>query len=199
MIAGQRVLIGLTVAFALVIAGCGGSSTASTPPSSAGPGASGAPAGSGGGFATSKQLEATLPTSVGGVTLTTGSLDVLQLYATGNQAANILTLMVTGLGVSPAQVGAAAAADSGGKIQIVAAQFSGASSSAIQTQIEAVAKQVDPNVTLANSTVGGKSVTTATFPGSHTGPIVAYITGDTLYLVQSSDPALTEDAVKQLP
>jgi hypothetical protein len=106
---------------------------------------------------------------------------------------------VTGLGVSPAQVAAAAAADSGGKIQIVAAQFSGASSSAIQTQIEAVAKQVDPNVTLANSTVGGKSVTTATFPGSHTGPVVAYITGDTLYLVQSSDPALTEDAVKQLP
>jgi hypothetical protein len=133
------------------------------------------------------------------VTLTTGSLDVLQLYSSGNQTANLLTLMGVGLGVSPAQVGAAGAADTGGKIQIAAAQFSGVSSSAIQTQIEAVAKQVDPGVTLANTTIGGKSVTTATFPGSHTGPVVAYITGDTLYLVQSSDPALTEDALKQLP
>jgi hypothetical protein len=107
--------------------------------------------------------------------------------------------MVTGLGVSPTPVAAAAAADTGGKIQIVAAKFGGATSSAIQAQIEAVAKKVDPNVTIANATMGGKSVTTATFPGSHTGPVVAYITGDTLYLVQSSDPALTEDALKQLP
>ena len=62
-----------------------------------------------------------------------------------------------------------------------------------------MAKGVDPNVTLANTTIGGKSVTTATYPNSKTGPVIAYVTGDTLYLVQSSDPALAEDALKQLP
>ena len=117
----------------------------------------------------------------------------------GNPTANILTLFVAGLGVTPAQVGVAAAVDPDGKIQILAAEFNGVSSSAIQAQVEAVAKGVDPSVTLANTTIGGKSVTTATFPGSKTGPVISYITGDTLYLVQSSDPALAEDALKQLP
>ena len=56
-----------------------------------------------------------------------------------------------------------------------------------------------PQVELANTTIGGKSVTTATYPNSHTGPVVAYVTGDTLYLLQSSNPALVEDALKQLP
>ena len=132
------------------------------------------------------------------MTLTTGSLNVLQLYSSGNQTANFLTLMVTGLGVSPAQVGAAAAADPGGKIQIVAGQFGGVASSAIQAQVEAVASRSSQR---HPGQLDGrrKQVTTATFPGSRTGPVVAYITGDTLYLVQSSDPALTEDAVKQLP
>ncbi len=196
MTARRLAAAGVVLAFAATVAGCGGSSASTGAPALP---SVAAPSGDNSGFATSKQLEATLPTSVGGVTLTTGSLNVLQLYSSGNQTANFLTLMVTGLGVSPAQVGAAAAADPGGKIQIVAGQFNGVASSAIQAQVEAVAKQVDPNVTLASSTVGGKQVTTATFPGSHTGPVVAYITGDTLYLVQSSDPALTEDAVKQLP
>ena len=89
----------------------------------------------------------------------------------GNTAANFLTVMIAGLGVSPAQVGVAAAADPGGQIQIAAGQFNGVSSAAIQTQVETVAKANDPNVTLANTTIGGKSVTTATYPSSHTGPV----------------------------
>ena len=58
-------------------------------PSSTGPGVSDRP-----GAATvaasrsSKKLEATLPTTVGGVTLTTGSINVLQLYTTGNPTTN---------------------------------------------------------------------------------------------------------------
>jgi hypothetical protein len=189
-------IVVLGAAIALIAGACGGSaatgSTGPTVPSVALP--------SGGGdFATSAKLEATLPTSVAGVALTTGSINVLQLYTTGNTAANILTLFVTGLGVSPAQVGVAGAVDSGGKIQIIAAQFNGVASTAIQAQVEAVAKGVDPNVALANTTIGGKPVTTATYPGSQTGPVVAYVTGDTMYLIQSSDPALVEDALKQLP
>ena len=199
MTARRRVLLGLAAAATIVVTACGGTSTATSPPSSTGPGASVAPGGSGGDFATSAKLEATLPTTVGGVALQTGSINVLQLYTTGNATANILTLFTAGLGVSPAQVGVAAAADSDGKIQILAAEFNGVTSAAIQAQVEAVAKGVDPNVTLANTTIGGKAVTTATYPNSKTGPVIAYVTGDTLYIVQSSDPALAEDALKQLP
>jgi hypothetical protein len=183
----------------VVVTACGGTSTATTPPSSTGPGSSIAPGGSGGDFAQSAKLEATLPKVVGGVPLVTGSINVLQQYTTGNQTTNLLTLLIAGLGVSPAQVGVAAAANPDGKIQILAAEFNGVTSSAIQAQVETVAKSIDPGVTLANTTIGGKSVTTATFPGSKTGPVISYITGDTLYLVQSSDPALAEDALKQLP
>lgn len=196
MTAGRRVGLALVATLAVLVTACGGSSTPTTAPSITG---SIAPGGSGGDFATSAKLEATLPTSVGGVTLQTGSINVLQQYTTGNQTTNLLTLLIAGLGVSPAQVGVAAAADTDGKIQILAAEFNGVSSSAIQAQVETVAKSVDPGVTLANTTIGGKSVTTLTFPGSKTGPVISYITGDTLYLVQSSDPALAEDALKQLP
>jgi len=183
-------LIGL----AIVLSACGGSSA--TP----GSGQVSLPPGSPSvEFAESAKLAATLPDSVGGKSLQKGSLNVLQLYSTGNSAANILTLFIAGLGVSPSQVGVAAAVDDQGMIQIIAAQFTGVASSAIQAQAETVAKGVDPNVTLANTTIGGKSVTTATYPNSHTGPVISYITGDTLYLVQSSDPALAEDALKQLP
>ena len=189
MTIGPR-LAGGALVLAVIVAACGGSST----PSVGIPTAVAIPS-----FAESAQLEATLPTSVGGVTLQTGSLNVLALYTGGNTAANFLTIMIAGLGVSPSQVGVAAAADTGGQIQIAAGQFNGVTSSAIQTQVETVAKAADPSVTLANTTIGGKSVTTATYPNSHTGPVVAYITGDTLYLLQSSNPALVEDALKQLP
>lgn len=192
---GRRTLLGLAAALAVVFAACGGS----TPTASSGQLLSIPPGSQNVEFAESAKLEATLPDTVGGVALQKGSLNVLQFYTGGNSAANILTLFVAGLGVTPAEVGVAAAVDPDGKIQILAAEFNGVTSAAIQAQVEAVAKGVDPNVTLANTTIGGKSVTTATYPGSKTGPVISYITGDTLYIVQSSDPALAEDALKQLP
>ena len=192
---------GLTVAALLLVAGCGGSASSSAP--STAPSVA-LPSGDGGGdgntgFASSKALEATLPTTVGDVTLTTGSIDVLQLYTTGNTAANTLTVFSAGLGTNPAQVAVAGAVDPDGKIQIVAAQFKGVTSAAIQTEVETVAKQTDPNVVLANTTIGGKAVTTATFPNDHDGPTYTYVTGDTLYILQSADPALIEAALTQLP
>jgi hypothetical protein len=199
MTSGRRVGLALVAALAVLVTACGGSSTPTTAPSSTGPGISTVPGGNGGDFAQSAKLEATLPDSVGGVALQKGSLNVLQFYTGGNSAANILTLFIAGLGVTPAQVGVAAAVDPDGKIQILAAEFTGVTSEAIQAQVETVAKGIDPNVTLANTTIGGKPVTTATYPNSKTGPAIAYVTGDTLYLVQSSDPALAEDALKQLP
>lgn len=193
---------GIVLAALVAVAGCAGSPATSAPagaPSAAAP-SGGAPAGSdNGGFGSSKALEATLPTRVGTVALTTGSINVLQLYTTGNTAVNTLTLFGAGLGVSPAQAAVAGAADPDGKIQIVAAQFTGQTPAAIQAQAETIAKQADAKVVLANTTIGGKPVTTATYPNDHDGPTYWYVTGDTIYILQSGDPALIEDALKQLP
>ncbi len=197
----RRVLAGvLALAAAGLIAAC--SSSAAVSPAASVPVAV-APGGSddgNGGFAKSAKLEATLPQTANGVALTTGSTNVLQLYTTGNQTVNVLTIFSSDLGVPPASIGAAAAVDAtGGTIEIIAAQFAGQTPAALQAEVEKYAKQVDPGVTLANTTIGGKSVTTATFPKSQAGPIIAYITGDTLYLIQSPVPATAEDALKQLP
>lgn len=192
--------LGLTAT--LAIAACGGSSASpasSSAPSIALPSGGGAVGSDNAGFGSSKALEATLPTTVGGVTLTTGSINVLQLYTTGNTAANTLTLFGAGLGVTPNQAAVAGAADPDGKIQIVAAQFVGQTSAAIQAEFGTLAKQTDPKVVLASTTIGGKPVTTATFPNDHDGPTYSYVTGDTIYILQSADPALIEDALKQLP
>ena len=193
---------GFALAALVAVAACSGSPTPSAP---AGASSAAAPSGGGpvgsdnAGFGTSKALEATLPTTVGGATLTTGSINVLQLYTTGNTAANTLTLFGAGLGVSPAQAAVAGAADPDGKIQIVAAQFTGQTPAAIQAEAETIAKQADSKVVLANTTIGGKPVTTATYPNDHDGPTYWYVTGDTIYILQSGDPALIEDALKQLP
>jgi hypothetical protein len=190
----------LLSALVALVAACSGSSTGTGGASSpvvVNPGGSDD---GNGGFAKSAKLEATLPKSANGVALTTGSINVLQLYTTGNTAANFLTVFSTDLGVPPAQIGAAAAADvTGGTIQIVAGQFAGQTSAALQTEIEKMARQSDSKVTLANTTIGGKQVTTATYPTSQAGPIISYITGDTIYLIQSPVPATAEDALKQLP
>ena len=135
------------------------------------------------------------------MTLTTGSLNVLQLYTArqhGGELPDDHDRRARRL--ARPQVGVAGGGrhgwpdpDRGRPVQ------RRQHSAAIQTQVETVAKQADPRSSLANTTIGGKSVTTATYPNTHTGPLVAYITGDTLYLLQSSNPALVEDALKQLP
>ena len=116
------------------------------------------------GFGTSKALEATLPTTVGGATLTTGSINVLQLYTTGNTAANTLTLFGAASASARPRPRSPARPNADGKIQIVAAQFTGQTPAAIQAQAETIAKQADSKVVLANTTIGGKPVTTATYP-----------------------------------
>jgi len=150
-------------------------------------------------FAPDSTLEATLPTSVGGVQLLTASASAAQAYYASGTPLYGLTVLIAGAGAHPAQVGVAAAADTGGKIQIPAARFQGVETAAIQASVEALAKQADPNVTIKHETIGGKQVTTATYSGSQIEPIVAYVTGDTVYFVKASDQALVEDALRQLP
>jgi hypothetical protein len=200
-VTGGRTFASVALVSAVALFAACGASTVATPGASTpvvvNPGGSDA---ANNGFAKSAKLEATLPQTANGVALTTGSTNVLQLYTTGNVALNLLTTFSADLNVPPAQIGAAAAIDAtGGTIQMVAGQFTGQTSAALQTEFEKVATTTDPKVTLANTTMGGKQVTTATFPGSQTGPVIGYITGDTIYITQSAVPATAEDAIKQLP
>jgi hypothetical protein len=179
----------------VLVAACGGSSS-SSPADSAGAVGSAAP---GGGYCESASLTASIPTKVNDVVLQTTGANALVAYGVASGPLYNLTLMIGDLGTTPASTCVAGGADQDGKLQIIAAQFKGASSSAIQTEIEKVAKQADPNVALANVAMGGKQVTTATFPGSQVAPIVAYITGDTLYYIEASDATLSAAAVQALP
>jgi hypothetical protein len=183
----------LALAGAMLVAACGGT-TAS--PAGSGAVASVQPSAA---FCSSDSLTATIPTKVNGITLVTTGANALVAYGVAAGPLYNLTAITADLGASPASTCVAGGADQDGQIQIIAYQFQGISSSAIQAEIEKVAKQADPNVTLANTTLGGKAVTTATFPGSQKAPIVAYVKGDTVYIVQSSDIATSTAAVQQLP
>ncbi len=101
------------------------------------------------------------------------------------------------LNVPPAQIGAVDA--TGGTIQIVAGQFAALTSAALRAEAEKVATKTDPKVTLANTTIGGKQVTPATFLSSPLGPTISYITRDMICIIQSAVPATAEDALQQLP
>jgi hypothetical protein len=184
----------LALATGLLLAACGGSSAPAA--SGAAPSAGGPVAGA---FGSSAALTATIPTRVLTTILQTGGANAVALYTDPQGPSVLLATMAGDLKASPSSIFAAAGADQGGKIQIVAGQFQGVDSAALQAEVIKLAKGTDPNVVLTNPTIGGKPVTSAAFPGSQVGPTIAYIKGDTVYFVRSSDPALTEDAVKQLP
>ena len=184
---------GLALAGAVLLASCGGtssSSASSVPPASLLPSA---------GFCSSDALTASIPTNVNGITLQTTGANALVAYGIAPGPLYNLTAITAALGANPGATCVAGGADTQGQIQIIAYQFQGISSSAIQAEMDNLAKQVDPKVTLANTTMGGKAVTTATFPSSQKAPVVYYIKGDTVYIIQSSDIATSTAAVQQLP
>ncbi len=152
-----------------------------------------------GGFCESPSLTASIPTKVNDVILVTTGANALVAYGVASGPLYNLTLMTSDLGANPGAVCVAGGADQDGKVQIIAAQFQGITTAAIQAEVEKMAKAADPNVALANTTMGGKQVTTATFPGSQEAPIVAYIKGDTVYYIEASDATLSAAAVQALP
>ena len=189
---------GVLIAITLAAAGCGGSSTqGGTTTTSAAPPAPGSAGG--GDFAAADALAATLPKSVMGVPLVVTDATGVEIYANAAAPGYRLAQVLAALGVPATDVVAAAAADEGGKIQIISAVFKGTTAAAIQAALIAAAKGTDANVAIAETTIGGKPVTSATYPNSQVGPTSAYVTGDAAYVITSSDPALAEDALKQLP
>jgi len=116
-------------------------------------------------------------------------------------AANVnrqLTPLLTAVSKSAADVTVATATGSaagGANLFIDAVQVSGADSAALLTAFQTAAAAV-PGSQVEAADVGGKSVVKVTTT-SYT--LAVYGTGDTLFYVQSTDPALVDEAIGVLP
>ena len=151
----------------------------------------GASADAGGG-----DLASQIPETVGEVTMSATITD-----ADAYIAANVnreLTPLLTAVSKTAADVTVATSSGSaagGANLFIDAVQVSGADATALVTAFQTAATAV-PGSQVEAADVGGKSVVKVT-TGSYT--LAVYGTGDTLFYVQSTDPALVDEAIAALP
>jgi hypothetical protein len=141
-------------------------------------------------------LAAQIPETVGEVQMSATITD-----ADAYIAANVnrqLTPLLTAVSKTAADVTVATATGSaagGANLFIDAVQVSGADATALLTAFQTAATAV-PGSQVEAADVGGKSTVKVT-TGSYT--LAVYGTGDTLFYVQSTDPALVDQAVAALP
>jgi hypothetical protein len=165
-----------------------GSGAAGSPAASASAGASGA---AGGG-----DLASQIPETVGDVTLS-ATITNADAYIKANVNRQ-LTPLLTALGKTPADVTVATATGSaagGANLFIDAVQITGTDAEALLTGFQTAATAV-PGSQVEAVDVGGKSAVKITTT-SYT--LAAYATGDILFYVQSTDPALVDAALAALP
>lgn len=145
-----------------------------------------------------KDLEALLPTTLGGVALTVESQAGTELST--NSAA--FDAFLKSLGKTLADFSLASAYAHGGlKAQVGAWRVKGADTSLLVPGFEvAVQASSTTPLTKADDTLGGRAVTRIGDPGQLTqGPLYAIVRGDTLLFVQSPDRGLAEEAMGKLP
>jgi hypothetical protein len=149
-----------------------------------------------------KDLEAKLPSTINGVTLTKYSFkggDFLEAGASNSQ--DLLDLL-TALGKTPNDLSVAFAGDPAGNldVQIGAFRVAGADSNALLAGFIASANKETPEEAVSQGNVGGKNVTQITDPTDPTtGTVYVYANGDTLFYVESSDASLAGAALQALP
>jgi hypothetical protein len=145
-----------------------------------------------------KDLEALLPTVLGGVALTVESQAGPDLLT--NSVA--FDAFLKSLDKTRADFTLASAYAHGGlKAQVGAWRVKGADSALLVPGFEAAvqASSTTP-LTKADDTLGGHAVTRIGDPGQLTqGPLYAIVRGDTLLFVQTPDRALAEEAMGKLP
>jgi hypothetical protein len=193
-----RSLPALLLLLALVAA-CGGpspspvSSTLGTPSPEPSVDASGT------GRHAAPQLEALLPETLGGVTLTRESQRGVDL----SQQSDALDTFLSGLGKTIDDFTVASAYSSSGDIeaQVGAWQIRDAPSSALMAGfIEAVQASSTTKLTVSDTLLSGHEVTQIGVSGQLTqGPLYAYVRADTILFVQTTDPALAAEAMALLP
>lgn len=143
-------------------------------------------------------LEATLPSSLGGVALTIESQHGTEL---GTNSAAFDTFLAT-LGKARGDFTLASAYATGTlKAAVGCWRVVGANASGLMPAFKA-AIQASSNtpLTIADETYGSRSVVRIGDPGQLAqGPLYAYVKGDTIYFVQTPEPRLAEEAVGKLP
>lgn len=184
----------ILVALVMLVAACGGGATPS-------PAASTTPAPSTGGNTAMDALAKTIPTEVGGITLTVGSGDLSylggklpgydQLVARLSNAGLVATDVIVALG-QPADGGTDPTV---GGLSVLQGTPGGLGLLGI---MEAWTSEI-PGATTENTNVGGKPVVKVSFADG-SAPLYYYLfTGSTMYWVRTADEALAQDALSQLP
>ena len=144
------------------------------------------------------ELEALLPTTLGGVSLTIESQAGTDL-ATESAA---FDAFLAGLGKSRADFTLASAYSPGGLKAAVGAWRVNGADSALLLPGFATAVQASSTTTLAQveEIVAGRTVNRIGDPGQLTqGPLYVFVRGDTLWFVQTTERALAEEAMNKLP
>jgi hypothetical protein len=145
-----------------------------------------------------KDLEALLPTTLGGVALTVESQAGTELSTSSGP----FNAFLKSLGKTRADFSLASAYAQGGlKAQIGAWRVKGADAALLLPGFkDAVQGSSKTPLTKADDILGGRAVTRIGDPGQLTqGPLYAIVRGDTLLFVQSPDRALAEEAMRKLP
>jgi hypothetical protein len=144
------------------------------------------------------QIEALLPATLGGVTLTIESQAGTDLTVQSQPFDSFLK----NLGKTRADFTVASAYAQGGlKAAVGAWRVNGVDSalllSGFQTAIQASSKT---QLTMAEEMLGGRAVNRIGDPGQLTqGPLYVYVRGDTLFFVQTPDHSLAQEAIGKLP
>lgn len=144
------------------------------------------------------ELEALLPTSLGGVALIVESQAGTDL----STKSGAFDVFLKSLGKERADFSVASAYAAGGlRAEIGAWRVKGADSGLVLQGFKTAlqASSTTP-LTQAEESVGGRSVTRIGDPGQLThGPLYVVARGDTLLFVQTPEPALAEEAISKLP
>jgi hypothetical protein len=149
-----------------------------------------------------KDLEASLPSQINGVTLLKYSFKGTSFLGSGGSSSQDLIDFVTSLGKSPNDLSIAFATDPTRtlKLQIGAFRVAGTDSGALLNAFIAATKKQSPDDTITPTSMGGKNVVQIVSPtDTVNGTVYVYAKGDVLFYVASPDPNLATAALQATP
>ncbi len=147
---------------------------------------------------TGADLTGAIPTMVGSKTVTVKTAKPSDLpLLTGSAGKAALTDLLTRLNVSDSTVQAAIGTTSDKSITIGALSIPGADPTLLSLFFFSSTQPSTP-VGITQTTISGKNVSLFGAAGK-TGQVYVYITGSTVFIIQTSDQALATDAIGKLP
>ena len=148
-----------------------------------------------------KDLEGRLPDAINGVKLLKLSFKGTDFLGSGNSSSKDLTDVLASLGKTPADLSIAVASDATGQLEMSLGAFriAGADANTIITKFISASQKDSPDVKVSQANVGGKTVTQVDDPNSSSGPSYFYSSGDTVFFVETVDPALAAAAIATFP